>query len=119
MEIKNKFGGIKKLQDVVEERKSTTKQLGYDAKSRNNLRHFYLSEDIALSALKTKAKGAGLTINDLFCGAIHTAWSKLDLPEEKKPSQFNCFMAANLWSSDDLHALPFSPDNKTAGLCYI
>ena len=36
MQIKNKFGGFKKLQDIVEERKSTTKQLGFDAKSRNN-----------------------------------------------------------------------------------
>ena len=53
----------------------------------------FISEDISLPKLKTRAREAGLTINDLFSGACITAFSKLNLPEEKRPSQFTCKMA--------------------------
>ena len=99
-----KYGDVKKLigtviMEFLLKWVSETNQLGLDAKSKNNTRNYFISDDIRLGALLLKALPNRLGINDLFFGACITAWSKLDLPVESKPSQFNCFMASSLWSS--------------------
>ena len=50
-QIYNKFGEVKKLIDIVEARKTGTKQLGVDAKTENDTKNYYISDDIALPAL--------------------------------------------------------------------
>ena len=42
-----------KLVKIVEKKKSETKQLGIDAKSKNNTRNYFISGDIDLPALKS------------------------------------------------------------------
>ena len=50
-----------------------------------------MSPDLSLMDLKTKAKAQGMTIGELFNTAAVVAYSKLDLPEDQKPTQLNTF----------------------------
>ena len=59
----------------------------------NKSQRFHVSDDIDSAQLKKKAKDFGVTVNDLFTGACISAYSKLDRPEELKPSQLNTIMA--------------------------
>ena len=42
----------------------------------------------------------GVSINELFGGAIISAYSKLDLAEDKRPSQFNACVPISTWPND-------------------
>ena len=62
----------------------------------NNRQSYHVSDDLDLAELKKKSKAYGVTINDLFTGACISAYSKLDRPEELKPTQFNTWIAMGL-----------------------
>ena len=47
---------------------------------------YHISEDLDVMQLKNLSKAYGVTINDLFHGACIAAASKLDVPDELKPS---------------------------------
>ena len=71
-----------------------------------------MSPDISLADLKTKAKAQGMTIGELFNTAAIVAYSKLDLPEDKKPSQFNTFQACSVWPTETAQDENFQPKNN-------
>lgn len=52
-------------------------------------------------------------MNDLFMGAIVTAYSKLDLPAERKPSEYVSIVAVGL-GNDKLIREDFQPGNLIA-----
>ena len=60
---------------------------------------YCVSDDINLIAIKKSAKSKGLSVNDYFNTAAIVAFSKMDLPEDRTPSQFNVNQAISLWSS--------------------
>ena len=55
---------------------------------------YNLSGPIDLAELKAHSKDLNVTINELFVGAVVTAYSKLELPEERRPSAFRAWLAA-------------------------
>ena len=86
LELFKIVGPMKKKQDAIV-------RVGKGEKNRTF--KFNLSGPIDLSKLKSKSKEMGVTINDLFAGAVIAAYTKLDLPEERKPSQYLCYLAAS------------------------
>ena len=73
--------------EALDESWKSTKVVGKGEASGKN--QFCISQDISLPELKVKAKSLGMTIGELFNAAAIVAYSKLDLPEERKPTQFN------------------------------
>ena len=52
-----------------------------------------------------------MTINDLFVGAIVTAYSKLDLPEERTPSHLRGMVAVSIAEEKPMDIDEFIPEN--------
>ena len=90
----SEFGDVT---DAISAKRSEIKQNGKGS-SHSATVAFHVSEDIDLLALKRKSKEFGVTINELFMGACVSAYSKLDIPEEMRPSQFNTETAFGLWN---------------------
>lgn len=89
-----KLFDLTKVLIPTDKRIKSIKNIGKGAKGEDF--HYKLSGPIQLSELKKQSKQLGVTINDLFMGAIVTAYSKLDLPEERRPSEFMSQMAVGL-----------------------
>ena len=102
LELFKIVGPMKKRQDAIV-------RVGKGEKNRTF--KFNLSGPIDLSKLKSKSKEMGVTINDLFAGAVIAAYTKLDLPEERKPSQYLCYLAASTASSKIIDD-QFQPENE-------
>ena len=62
--------------------------------------------------LKVRAKSLGMTIGELFNTAAVVAYSKLDLPEDRKPSQLNTFQACSVWPHATALDENFQPKNN-------
>ena len=74
--------------------------------------HYCVSPDLSLADLKTKAKAQGMTIGELFNTAAVVAYSKLDLPEDRKPAQLNTFQACSIWPNETSQDENFQPTNN-------
>ena len=91
---------IKKTLDYMGEKDKIFKATERVGKGIRTKEYSYcVSEDIDLIGLKKAAKSKGLSINELFNTAAVVAYSKMELPEERTPSQFNVNQAISLWSS--------------------
>ena len=87
---------VKEFSDIAQQlmdKRATIKQTGvikrkeslFAAEEKRPLA-YHISEDLNITELKKKSKAFGVTINDLFHGACIAAVSKLDIPDELKPS---------------------------------
>lgn len=54
---------------------------------------YIVSEDLDINTIKAKAKSLGLSIGELFNTATVVAYSKLDLPEDRRPATYNIMNA--------------------------
>ena len=70
--------------ETLAKNREQTMQVGKGVQ--NNRQSFHISDDIDLAELRKKSKDYGVSINDFFTGACISAYSKLDRPEELKPS---------------------------------
>ena len=52
---------------------------------------YHVSGPIDLAQLKYRSQELNVSINELFLGAVESAYSKLKLPEERTPSAFRAF----------------------------
>ena len=68
----------------------------------NNRQSFHISDDIDLAELKKKSKAYGVTINDLFVGSCISAFSKIDRPEELKPTGITAMIAYGFLTKETL-----------------
>ena len=78
---------------------------------------YKLSGPIDLAELKARSKELNVTINELFVGAVVTAYSKLELPEERTPSAFRAWLAASTaLESKPMDAGEFVPENEVISM---
>ena len=59
-----------------------------------------ISEPVPISVLKEKAKSMGVSINELFGGAVIKSFSHLNSSKANKPSQFNAIVPCSMWPHD-------------------
>ena len=78
---------FKKKQDAIAKYSKGTPTKNYE---------YVQGRPIELQKVKQKSKQLGVTFNELLAGAIVTAYSKLDLAEERRPSQFMVLSAAGV-----------------------
>ena len=84
---------------------NVTKRVGKGI--RNGRVSYSVSEDINLTELKKYAKSKDLSLNELFNTAAIVAYSKMDLPEYRTPTQFNVHQSISMQRGqkefDDVH----------------
>ena len=106
LELGKITGPLKKKQDAI---------IKIGKGQQNDKFEYCLSGPIELQQLKQKSKALDVTINELFSGAIVTAYSKLDLPEERTPSQF-LGMSAVSTATDRQIDDQFQPENNVTSI---